>query len=220
MLNTQLSASTGMLGWLICERTVNGKYTVVGVLKGILCGLIAITPGSGFVDINGGVFIGLIASIVGYAASYLKTKFNIDDYYDAFGLHVVGGTVGGILVAFFSRKEYCPSCPDGVLYTSSSSGWHLLGKQIIGIAVTSAWSIVCTYGLVKLVDYVFVFRVSEEDELLGLDSKLHGSNSNNGVNLTQVPDHHKPFYNLQSIPSASSFDGITIALDSDTVEKS
>ena len=73
-------------------------------MKGILCGLIAITPGSAFVDINRGVFVGVIASAACFSASLLKVRYIIDDYYDAFGLHVVGGAIGGILVAFFAQR--------------------------------------------------------------------------------------------------------------------
>lgn len=213
VLSTQLSASIGMIGWIFCERVCEGRYTVLGVTKGILCGLIAVTPASGYIDSNGAVCIGFISSLACYGASLMKVKYNIDDYYDAFGLHVVGGVMGGILVAFFARKEICGDsdrCVDGIVYGTGNDGWELLYKQLVGVVMTSAWSLVMTYLLIIVIEKVFGFRVSEEDELLGLDAKLHGNAIEEKLEvqerdgIEEVPEHHKVFYNLRALDNVQT----------------
>ena len=203
VLVTQLSASMAMLTWISFDRLYFRRFQLTGCLKGILCGLIAITPGSAFVDCNGGVFIGVISGAACFSASLLKVRYNIDDYYDAFGLHVVGGAMGGILVAFFAQENICGTadhCVNGIFYTSSNMGWKLLGYQLFGILVTSLYSLIMTYFIIKLVDKVVVFRVTEEEEKEGLDMKLHGSSHESALcSEDEVPDHHKPFYNLENL---------------------
>jgi Amt family ammonium transporter len=172
VLVTHLAASMGSLTWNFSEYLVTGKHTVMGMIKGALSGLVGITPGSGFVDCNGGIFIGIISGMLCFGAAHIKDYFDIDDSSDALGIHVVGGVIGGILIAFFARKEF--GGVDGIFYAGDDSGGHLLGKQIYGIVVTSGWSCFVSYALLLFVNTFLGMRVSESEEREGLDVKMHG----------------------------------------------
>jgi Amt family ammonium transporter len=216
MLNTQLATSMGALSWMSTEWAIKKKPSVLGMLSGAVSGLVAITPGCGWVDPTGAFFIGLMAGPWCYMFAQLKQYAGYDDALDAFGVHATGGTLGGILTGFFAApKIFTPFLftfttlyPDGgsgstyypgVFYAIDQENQGAqLGKQLYGIACTILYSSVATFIIAKAVDMTIGLRVTEEEELLGLDASLHGetiiggsrkraiSNSDEAASLNKV----------------------------------
>jgi hypothetical protein len=144
-----------------------GRPSVLGMVNGAVAGLVCITPACGFVNLTGAFFIGSIGGVACFFGSQLKKVLLFDDALDAFGVHAVGGAVGGILTAFFANKNY--GGYDGVFYAGMQEGGHLLAKQIYAIVVTAAWSAVVSFILLKGLDLTVGLRVKPTTELLGLD---------------------------------------------------
>ena len=177
MLNTVVSSAAGLASWLIVERVLTGKPTLVGACTGLVAGLVVVTPSAGFVEPWAAVIMGLIVSPVCYfAISYLKTKFGYDDALDAFGCHGVGGILGGILTGIFCVPELSWTEAGGLIYTGDFS---LLGSQILGILVTVALVVVLDLIIVCVVKALFhgKLRVSDSEEALGLDVATHGESA-------------------------------------------
>ena len=192
VLVTHISAGVAGLMWMITDWIMVGKPSVLGMVNGIVAGLVCITPGSGFVDPTGAFFFGLLAGPLCYFGAQLKHKAGFDDALDAFGVHAIGGIVGGILTAFFASDDvYMPYAtlaangyyPNGILYGTKEdaalSGSYtrraeLLGIQLYGITVSAAWAFFMTLFILKIIDLSMGLRVSEADEDEGLDSSMHG----------------------------------------------
>ncbi len=167
MVVTQVAAATAALSWLLAERLVRGRASVLGGASGAVAGLVAITPASGFVDVGGALAIGLIAGAVCFwGATGLKRILKADDSLDAFGVHGIGGIVGALLTAVFVTKVVTGTDPKPVL-----DQLLIQGK---GIIATLIYSGVVTIILLKIVDVIIGIRVSEEDEREGLDVSQHG----------------------------------------------
>ncbi len=170
-VNTAVAASAGILGWLAIEYVCNKKPTMLGALSGAISGLVAITPACGFVTVPAAIIIGLIGGAVCFwGVSYLKGKLGYDDALDAFGLHGVGGTWGGIATGLFATTSVNPGGANGLLY----GGFDLFWKQLIAIVATYIFVAVLTFIIAKVISYLVPLRVNEEDETLGLDISLHG----------------------------------------------
>lgn len=174
-MTTNTSAATAMLSWMLIDMIKQGKPTVVGAATGAVLGLVAITPGAGFVPIWSAFIIGGVVSPLAYfTVSVVKDHFGFDDALDAFGCHGIGGIWGGIATGIFAKSSINELARwDGLIY----GDYRLFLAQIISIVITIAiavtGTIVCTY-LVKL----FVpLRVSSEDEKKGLDVTQHGENA-------------------------------------------
>src|SRR5947209_6050859 len=99
---TQVAAAAAALSWMLAEWGHRGKPTALGLASGLVAGLVAVTPASGYVAPFGALCIGLIAGVVCYAAVSLKPFFKYDDSLDAFGVHGVGGFLGAVLTGFFA----------------------------------------------------------------------------------------------------------------------
>ncbi|MFJ5623060.1 ammonium transporter [Peribacillus loiseleuriae] len=170
-VNTAVAAASGILGWLAIEYVCNKKPTMLGALSGAISGLVAITPACGFVTVPAAIIIGLIGGAVCFwGVSYLKGKLGYDDALDAFGLHGVGGTWGGIATGLFATTSVNPGGANGLLY----GGFDLFWKQLIAIVATYIFVAVLTFIIAKVISYLVPLRVNEEDETLGLDISLHG----------------------------------------------
>ena len=161
VLVTQLSASMSLLTWLICEKLWYKNCKLSGVAKGIFLGLVGITPASGYVDCNGGIFIGILCGVFCFFVSVLKQNYNVNDKYDSLETHVAAGGFGIILVGFFSKQSICSSdlflnennhCQDGIFYGGSGL---LLGKQIYSFVVSSVWSIFFSSVLLRIIIWIF-----------------------------------------------------------------
>lgn len=176
MLNTQIATATAAIAWMLTEFIFRKKPSVLGMVCGAIAGLVAITPACGYVDPNGAFFTGLFGGVLCYFGSNLKHWiFKVDDALDAFGVHAIGGAVGGICTGFFATSATTgnPNA-SGVYYSNTWIGGWQLEKQIVGILYTIAWSGIVSFILLKSIDMTIGLRVSEEEEEEGLDSSLHG----------------------------------------------
>ncbi|MGQ9334263.1 ammonium transporter [Bacillus paralicheniformis] len=170
-INTNTAAAAGLIGWILAEWLINKKPTMLGAVSGAIAGLVAITPGAGFVTPFSSVWIGLIGGIVCFWGVFsLKKKFGYDDALDAFGLHGLGGTWGGIATGLFATTSVNADGANGLFYGDIS----LLWKQLIAIAATYLFVAIVTYAIIKMVSIFFKLRASEDEESLGLDLTLHG----------------------------------------------
>ncbi|MGI4816958.1 MAG: ammonium transporter [Janthinobacterium lividum] len=164
LINTLLAAAAGSLSWKFIERIEKRKWSLIGVLSGVVAGLVAITPAAGFVDPKGAVIIGLIAGPVCYVSSvWLKKLLKYDDSLDAFGLHGAGGLVGALLTGVFASTAI-----------NDLSEGATVWAQFMGLVWTIVWSAIGTLIVLVICKYTVGLRVKEEVEDEGLDTHLHG----------------------------------------------
>ena len=171
--NTTLATMAAILGWLVVERVLHKKATSLGAASGVVAGLVAITPAAGAVDIEGAVAIGAIAGAVCAWAVGLKYKLGYDDSLDVVGVHLVGGIVGTVLIGLFSTSEGAGGI-DGLLY---GGGVGSLADQSLGVLVAIAFSGVLTAVIALAIKYTLGLRLSEEDEVEGIDFVAHGESA-------------------------------------------
>ena len=171
LLTTVASAAAGMLSWLFIEKAVNSKPSLVGASTGLVAGLVAITPGAGYVSVGSALFVGALVSPVCYfAISVLKKKFDYDDALDAFGCHGVGGIFGGLMTALLTRPDLTPEVGNVGLFFGSN---HLLIATIAAILLTLIWSGGVTWLILLIIKKFQPLRVSERQEVRGLDDSEH-----------------------------------------------
>ncbi len=174
-LNTHLAAGTAGLAWAGLEWIKSKRPTALGTISGVVAGLVAVTPASGFVSPWGAVGIGALAGLACYAAVvFLKVKVGYDDSLDAFGVHGVGGMLGALLTGLWATTTVNPGGADGLF---SAGGWRLLGLQAAALAICAVYSFVLSFGLLKLVDKVMGLRVSVDSENIGLDLTQHSESA-------------------------------------------
>ena len=164
-VNTQLGAAGGMVAWLIAERWRGGHATTLGAASGAVAGLVAITPGAGFVAGLSAVAIGAVAGVVCEWAVSLKFRFGFDDSLDVVGVHLVGGLIGSVLVGVFAT--------DGGLF--SGGGVGLLGEQVLASVATLLYSGLVTAGILWVLSHLVPggLRVRADAEDAGLDLAEH-----------------------------------------------
>jgi len=168
MLVTHISASAGALTWMVIEWLRFGKPSVLGIVTGMVAGLGTITPASGFVGPAGALVIGVTSGIVCfYAVQIVKRRFKIDDSLDVFPVHGVGGVVGSILTGVFAAKSM------GGLGLGEVTMLYQVGVQTLAVVVVAVWSALFSYLILKALDKVMGLRVSEDEEVQGLDIILH-----------------------------------------------
>jgi Amt family ammonium transporter len=170
LTNSQLAAAAGGIAWLLVDLYRYGKASALGFASGLVAGLATVTPASGFVGPMGAIAIGIAAGLVCYAAVTLKARFSYDDTLDAFGVHGVGGALGTIMLGVFATKAWNSGGADGLLAGNAA----FLGKQLLAVGVTAAFSAVGTLAILKLVDALVGLRVTADEEREGLDINLHG----------------------------------------------
>jgi Amt family ammonium transporter len=168
MLVTHISASAAGISWMFTEWALKGKPSVLGIVSGAIAGLVVITPGAGYVDQTGGFVMGIIGGVVCYFGIQIKHACGFDDALDAFGVHGVGGIVGGILTGCFANPAI--SDASGLFYGNAEQ----LGWQIAGILVVTLYSAVGTAIILLALKFTMGIRVSETDEDVGLDISEHG----------------------------------------------
>ncbi len=168
ILVTHIAAAAGALTWMTIEWLRFGKPSVLGIVTGMVAGLGTITPASGYVGPAGALAIGIIAGIACfYATQYIKRTLKIDDSLDVFPVHGVGGIIGSILTGVFAAESLGGLGLDGVSMASQ------VGVQILAVVVTIIWSGLFSYGILKLIDKMIGIRVTEDEEVEGLDTALH-----------------------------------------------
>lgn len=169
LLVTHIGASAGAMGWMAMEWIKFGKPSVLGVVTGMVAGLGTITPASGFVGPIGALIIGLAAGVVCfYATRIIKRVLVIDDSLDVFPVHGVGGSLGLLLCAVFVNANL-----GGAGYAEGMNLGSQLFVQAVGLAATFAWTALATWVILKVVGLITPLRVSEEDEIEGLDLTQH-----------------------------------------------
>ncbi|MGD7006536.1 ammonium transporter [Metabacillus sp. 84] len=179
-INTNTAAATGIIGWILVEWLINKKPTMLGAISGAIAGLVAITPACGFVTPAASIVIGLIGGAVCFwGVFFLKEKLGYDDALDAFGLHGIGGTWGGIATGLFATTSVNTAGADGLFYGNAV----LLLKQLIAIGATYVFVGAATFILIKAVSFIVSIRASDEEESMGLDLTLHGEKAYQESNL-------------------------------------
>ncbi len=169
MTVTHIAAATAAFTWMCVEWIKDGRPTLVGIATGAIAGLATITPASGFVGPVGGFVIGLVAGLLCYfAIAVVKVRLKIDDSLDVMAVHGVGGATGIMLTAIFGAATF------GGLGLSDKTIMEQLGVQLLGVVATLVWAGVVTFVILKLVDKLVGLRVSQQDEIEGLDIVTHG----------------------------------------------
>ncbi|MFH8408178.1 ammonium transporter [Streptomyces sp. NPDC018019] len=168
-VNTQVATAAAMLGWLAYEKFRHGSFTTLGAASGAVAGLVAITPACGAVSPLGAIAVGAIAGVLCAMAVGLKYRFGYDDSLDVVGVHLVGGIAGSLLVGLFATGGV-QSDAKGLFY---GGGLEQLGKQAVGVVCVLLYSLVVSFLLAKVIDLVMGFRVSEDEEVAGVDQAAH-----------------------------------------------
>ena len=166
---THTAAVTATLVWVIIEWLHRGKPTMFGAATGSIAGLATITPASGFVSPMAAIAIGAAAGAFCYLSLSLKPKLKFDDSLDAFGVHGVGGILGTIGAGLFAQKAINAAGADGLFFGNPRQAL----VQLISIAVVAVFSFVTSLILLKVVDGTIGLKVSDEEELMGLDLSQH-----------------------------------------------
>jgi Amt family ammonium transporter len=171
IVTTTLSAAAALVSWMIVDWVKKGKASAVGMAVGSVCGLVAITPGSGYVSVPASIIIGLVAGIVcNLVSNWSIIKTELDDALDVFACHGVGGVWGSIATGLFASKRVNPTGNDGLFYGNPS----LLVWQLTAIVVVGAFAFIGSYALLRLIKVFSPLRVSQEEEEVGLDLSQHG----------------------------------------------
>ena len=166
---THIAAAAAMVSWVAAEWQLDGKPTALGAASGAVAGLVAITPASGFVGPVSAIIIGLVAGALCYSAISLKSKFKYDDALDVVAVHGCGGTWGAIATGLFASTAVNPDGANGLFF----GGFSLVFIQLVGVIATFIYSGILTWLILKLTDRLVGFRVSDEEEMTGLDLSQH-----------------------------------------------
>jgi Amt family ammonium transporter len=176
---THFGAAAAVIGWSGAEWIRNGKPSALGAISGAVAGLVAITPAAGFVGPMPAIVIGLIAgAFCFFMVATVKARFGYDDSLDAFGVHGAGGTLGALLTGVFAVSAVNPifkdaqgnPLPSGLIDGNA----HQLLNQAVGVIIAWVLAIVGTLIILKIVDVTIGLRVTEDDEVQGLDLTQHG----------------------------------------------
>ena len=162
-VNTTTATGAAMLGWMLYEQITEKHATSLGAASGVVAGLVAVTPAAGALNPVGAIVLGLVAGFACAAAVSLKYRFGFDDSLDVVGVHLVGGLVGTVAIGFLATEG-------GLLF---GGGVALLITQVLIALAALAFSGVVTFAVAKLLEKTIGWRVSDKDELLGIDLTQH-----------------------------------------------
>ena len=178
-MTSAVSSAAALVSWMVIDIIKTGKPTLVGCSTGLVVGLVAITPGAGFVPMWSAIIIGLLVSPICYFGVHLVKKvLKIDDALDAFGCHGIGGIWGGLATGIFGVKEIAPGVASGAKWDGLIYGdYHLFLAQFLSILVTIVVAVVGTLICVFIVKLFAKLRVSEMDERVGMDISQHGESA-------------------------------------------
>jgi Amt family ammonium transporter len=168
MLVTHVATAAAALAWMVVEWLHSKKPTVLGIISGAVAGLVAITPASGFVDVNGAFYIGIAAGICCFLATQIKYKFGFDDTLDVFGVHCVGGIIGALLTGVFAVEAIGGT--KGALEGNISQLW----AQAVSVGVTVVYCGAVSWVILKLINATMGLSLNETDQRIGLDQSQHG----------------------------------------------
>jgi Amt family ammonium transporter len=177
---THFATAAAALSWSAAEWIKNGRPSALGAISGGVAGLVAITPAAGFVAPMPALAIGFIAGALCYwMVTKVKAIFGYDDALDAFGVHGAGGTIGALLTGVFAQQLINPIYGAGKPVGGLDGHWWQVGNQLVGVLIAWSFALAGTFVLLKIVDAITGLRVSEEQEIEGLDITQHGEEAYN-----------------------------------------
>jgi ammonium transporter, Amt family len=172
---THLAGMAAMATWVVMEWFTQGNATTLGAASGAIAGLATVTPAAGFVGPNSAILIGIIAGIVCFTAVNAKSRFKLDDSLDVVGIHGVGGAIGTLCLGIFATKAVNSGGVDGLLAGSSAQ----LVKQATGVVVVAVYTFIVSWILFKVINALLGLRLTEEAEVVGMDSTEHSETAYN-----------------------------------------
>ena len=174
-MTSAISSAAALVSWMLIDVIKDGTPTLVGASTGLVVGLVAITPGAGFVPIWSSYIIGaLVSPICYFTMNFIKHKLKIDDALDAFGCHGIGGVWGGIATGLFAKTSINSVARwDGLVFGNV----HLFVAQVLSIIITAAVAVVGTLICIGIIRIFTPLRVDQKEEALGLDISQHGENA-------------------------------------------
>ena len=174
-MTSAISSAAALVSWMLIDVIKDGKPTLVGASTGLVVGLVAITPGAGFVPIWSSYIIGaLVSPICYFTMNFIKHKLKVDDALDAFGCHGIGGVWGGIATGLFAKTSINSVARwDGLVFGNI----HLFVAQVLSIIITAAVAVVGTLICIGIIRIFTPLRVDQKEEALGLDISQHGENA-------------------------------------------
>lgn len=174
-MTSAISSAAALVSWMLIDVIKDGKPTLVVASTGLVVGLVAITPGAGFVPIWSSYIIGaLVSPICYFTMNFIKHKLKIDDALDAFGCHGIGGVWGGIATGLFAKTSINSVARwDGLVFGNV----HLFVAQVLSIIITAAVAVVGTLICIGIIRIFTPLRVDQKEEALGLDISQHGENA-------------------------------------------
>ena len=174
-MTSAISSAAALVSWMLIDVIKDGKPTLVGASTGLVVGLVAITPGAGFVPIWSSYIIGaLVSPICYFTMNFIKHKLKIDDALDAFGCHGIGGVWGGIATGLFAKTSINSVARwDGLVFGNV----HLFVAQVLSIIITAAVAVVGTLICIGIIRIFTPLRVDQKEEALGQDISQHGENA-------------------------------------------
>jgi Amt family ammonium transporter len=168
--NTNTAAAAALVTWALIDYFRSGKVTAVGAATGLVVGLVAITPASGYVTAQASLVIGILAALVSYTAIQIRSKTKLDDSLDVFSCHGLGGTAGALLTGVFATKLANPAGGDGWL----AGNFAQMGVQLAAVLATVALAVVGTVVILGLVQATLGAKAEVREQLSGLDLSDHG----------------------------------------------
>jgi Amt family ammonium transporter len=166
---THIASAVAALSWMFFEWIHTGKPTTLGAASGAVAGLVAITPGSGFVGPISAIIIGGLGGAICYGGVLLKSRLAYDDSLDVVAIHGLGGTWGAIATGLFASTRINPDGANGLFFGNPGQLWI----QFVSVISTMIFAFVMTLIILKVVDVTIGLRITEEDEVKGMDVSLH-----------------------------------------------
>jgi ammonium transporter, Amt family len=167
---THMATAAAAMSWVFAEWIIKGKPTTLGVASGAVAGLVAITPASGYVGPVSSVIIGAVAGVVCYLACLVKGPLGYDDSLDVVGVHMIGGIWGALATGLFASKAINATAADGLFFGNPGQ----LVTQAVAVGATLIYSFVASLIILYVVKAIMGVRVTEEDEVSGVDLSAHG----------------------------------------------
>jgi ammonium transporter, Amt family len=170
-ITTHIAAAVGSLVWVLVELAITGRASVFGFVSGLVIGLVAITPGAGYIAPLTAAPVGALAAVFGFFTMRAKARFGYDDTLDVFAIHGVGGAWGTLAVALFANPTVNPAVPKGLFF---GGGFELLLRQSTALAYTLVFAVMGTLLIGTILKFTLGLRATEAEEAAGLDTVVHG----------------------------------------------
>ena len=168
LVTTNAAAAAGAVAWMVITWVRVKKPSTLGAASGAVAGLVAITPGAGFVEVGPAIIIGIVASLVSFWAVEFRLRLKVDDALDVWAIHGMSGTWGALAVGIFAST----ALSDGGLLYGNNPGQFV--SQLLATVATWAYAFGVTWIIFKVIDLVMGARAAEQDEIIGLDASEHG----------------------------------------------